>query len=112
APGSALGKFVDVGILQLTNVGSDLSLNRLNSCDENLEKILSWIPLSKKKTAKKQHNTGRQEATDDGDKLQNCSIEEKGYEEYTIILIKDHQNINQCQFEQSCYKTQKSFKYH
>ncbi|KAJ9595293.1 hypothetical protein L9F63_027318, partial [Diploptera punctata] len=29
----------------------------------------------------KRHNTGRPEATDDGDKLRNCSIEEKGYEE-------------------------------
>ncbi|KAJ9583125.1 hypothetical protein L9F63_022539, partial [Diploptera punctata] len=35
---------------------------------------------SKKETAKKRHNTGRPEATDDGDKLRNCSIEEKGYE--------------------------------
>ncbi|KAJ9596006.1 hypothetical protein L9F63_012827, partial [Diploptera punctata] len=35
---------------------------------------------SKKKTAKKRHNTGRPEATDDGDKLPNCSLEEKGYE--------------------------------
>ncbi|KAJ9595542.1 hypothetical protein L9F63_013251, partial [Diploptera punctata] len=32
------------------------------------------------KTAKKRHNTGRPEATDDGDKLRNCSLEEKGYE--------------------------------
>ncbi|KAJ9600742.1 hypothetical protein L9F63_001097, partial [Diploptera punctata] len=31
---------------------------------------------SKKKTAKKRHNTGRPEATD-GDKLRNCNIEEK-----------------------------------
>ncbi|KAJ9574000.1 hypothetical protein L9F63_008597, partial [Diploptera punctata] len=37
--------------------------------------------ISKKKTAKKQHNTGRPEATDDGDKLRNCSLEEIGYEE-------------------------------
>ncbi|KAJ9590303.1 hypothetical protein L9F63_027858, partial [Diploptera punctata] len=36
--------------------------------------------ISKKETAKKRHNTGRPEATDDGDKLRNCSIEEKGYE--------------------------------
>ncbi|KAJ9598843.1 hypothetical protein L9F63_026620, partial [Diploptera punctata] len=35
---------------------------------------------SKKETAKKRHNTSRPEATDDGDKLRNCSIEEKGYE--------------------------------
>ncbi|KAJ9599053.1 hypothetical protein L9F63_010510, partial [Diploptera punctata] len=35
---------------------------------------------SKKETAKKRHNTGRPEATDDGDKLRNCSIEEKRYE--------------------------------
>ncbi|KAJ9582937.1 hypothetical protein L9F63_022698, partial [Diploptera punctata] len=28
----------------------------------------------------KRHNTGRPEATDDGDKLRNCNIEEKGYE--------------------------------
>ncbi|KAJ9591952.1 hypothetical protein L9F63_001554, partial [Diploptera punctata] len=37
---------------------------------------------SKRKSSrdKKRHNTGRPEATDDGDKLRNCSIEEKGYE--------------------------------
>ncbi|KAJ9587012.1 hypothetical protein L9F63_019391, partial [Diploptera punctata] len=35
---------------------------------------------SKKETAKKRHNTGRPEATDNGGKLRNCSIEEKGYE--------------------------------
>ncbi|KAJ9598700.1 hypothetical protein L9F63_010610, partial [Diploptera punctata] len=35
---------------------------------------------SKKEIAKKRHNTGRPQATDDGDKLRNCSIEEKGYE--------------------------------
>ncbi|KAJ9585808.1 hypothetical protein L9F63_002399, partial [Diploptera punctata] len=35
---------------------------------------------SKKETAKKRHNTGRPEATDNGDKLRNCSIEEKRYE--------------------------------
>ncbi|KAJ9574347.1 hypothetical protein L9F63_026008, partial [Diploptera punctata] len=34
----------------------------------------------RRKTAKKRHNTGRPEATDDGDKLRNCSIEEKRYE--------------------------------
>ncbi|KAJ9590247.1 hypothetical protein L9F63_016634, partial [Diploptera punctata] len=41
----------------------------------------SGFPMeSKKETAKKRHNTGRPEATDDGDKLRNCSIEEKRYE--------------------------------
>ncbi|KAJ9578202.1 hypothetical protein L9F63_005591, partial [Diploptera punctata] len=40
----------------------------------------SLSPSSKKETAKKRHNTGRPEATDDGDKLRNCSIEEKRYE--------------------------------
>ncbi|KAJ9588316.1 hypothetical protein L9F63_018314 [Diploptera punctata] len=42
--------------------------------------IQQFTDRSKKKSAKKRHNTGRPEATDDGDKLRNCNIEEKGYE--------------------------------
>ncbi|KAJ9594372.1 hypothetical protein L9F63_014214, partial [Diploptera punctata] len=44
---------------------------------------------SKKETAKKRHNTGRPEATDDGDKLRNCSIEGKGYEDGADIDIQE-----------------------
>ncbi|KAJ9599600.1 hypothetical protein L9F63_009917, partial [Diploptera punctata] len=44
----------------------------------NAKIFRSLSPSSKKETAKKRHNTGRPEATDD--KLRNCSIEEKGYE--------------------------------
>ncbi|KAJ9591087.1 hypothetical protein L9F63_002368, partial [Diploptera punctata] len=50
--------------------------------------------------AKKRHNTGRPEATDDRDKLRNCSIEEKGYEVRTfknlclnyfmVLVLKTH----------------------
>ncbi|KAJ9584974.1 hypothetical protein L9F63_020679, partial [Diploptera punctata] len=48
---------------------------------------------SKKETAKKRHNTGRPEATDDGDKLRNCSIEEKEYEKRVQNYLKNNPNL-------------------
>ncbi|KAJ9596345.1 hypothetical protein L9F63_012620, partial [Diploptera punctata] len=44
----------------------------------------------KKKTAKKRHNTGRPEATDDGYKLRNCSLGEKGYEVSPVRVPTTH----------------------
>ncbi|KAJ9593368.1 hypothetical protein L9F63_015072, partial [Diploptera punctata] len=52
---------------------------------------LSSTGVMKKKTAKTRHNTGRREATDDGDKLRNCSLEEKGYEAILLTPNNDQQ---------------------
>ncbi|KAJ9601617.1 hypothetical protein L9F63_000225, partial [Diploptera punctata] len=62
-----IGEYTEASLIKQTDKLKELTVHR--STDR-----------SKKETAKKRHNTGRPEATDDGDKLRNCSIEEKGYE--------------------------------
>ncbi|KAJ9589604.1 hypothetical protein L9F63_017189, partial [Diploptera punctata] len=53
----------------------------ISPASEMLTTMVHWsTDRRKKKTAKKRPNTSRPEATDDGDKLRNCSLEEKGYE--------------------------------